>query len=136
MGYLNKQQIICWLVWCSHDPMFAHSSSMLHRCILQHLLRYDGIREPVAGALMYGTTSSLFCFPSSNAIGLHFYPIWEAATIDEWFITGALYQLVIFHSNRYLSIHGKTGGTVIPFRYGPWICVAYSHQFQQHLLYS
>jgi photosystem II P680 reaction center D1 protein len=22
--------------------------------------------------------------PSSNAIGLHLYPIWEAASLDEW----------------------------------------------------
>jgi hypothetical protein len=24
--------------------------------------------------------------PSSNAIGLHFYPIWEAASLDEWLV--------------------------------------------------
>jgi hypothetical protein len=26
--------------------------------------------------------------PSSNAIGLHFYPIWEAASLDEWLYNG------------------------------------------------
>ena len=45
----------------------------------------DGIREPVAGSLMYGNNIiSGAVVPSSNAIGLHFYPIWEAATVDEW----------------------------------------------------
>ncbi|HEY9740061.1 MAG TPA: photosystem II q(b) protein, partial [Coleofasciculaceae cyanobacterium] len=37
----------------------------------------DGIREPVAGSLMYGNNIiSGAVVPSSNAIGLHFYPIW------------------------------------------------------------
>ena len=41
----------------------------------------DGIREPVAGSLLYGNNIiSGAIVPSSNAIGLHFYPIWEAAT--------------------------------------------------------
>ncbi len=44
----------------------------------------DGIREPVAGSFMYGNNIiSGAVVPSSNAIGLHFYPIWEAATLDE-----------------------------------------------------
>jgi photosystem II P680 reaction center D1 protein len=43
----------------------------------------DGIREPVAGSLMYGNNIiSGAVIPSSNAIGLHFYPIWEAASLD------------------------------------------------------
>ena len=45
----------------------------------------DGIREPVAGSLLYGNNIiSGAVVPSSNAIGLHFYPIWEAASLDEW----------------------------------------------------
>merc|ERR1739842_223828 len=45
----------------------------------------DGIREPVAGSLLYGNNIiSGAVIPSSNAIGMHFYPIWEAASIDEW----------------------------------------------------
>ena len=41
----------------------------------------DGIREPVAGSLIYGNNIiSGAAVPSSNAIGLHFYPIWEAAS--------------------------------------------------------
>jgi len=39
----------------------------------------DGIREPVAGSLLYGNniiTAGLI--PSSNAIGLHFYPVWSS----------------------------------------------------------
>tara|TARA_R110002050_G_scaffold51764_1_gene118693 strand:- start:302 stop:604 length:303 start_codon:yes stop_codon:yes gene_type:complete len=42
----------------------------------------DGIREPVAGSLLYGNNIiSGAVVPSSNAIGLHLYPIWEAARL-------------------------------------------------------
>ena len=52
----------------------------------------DGIREPVAGSLMYGNNIiSGAVVPSSNAIGLHFYPIWEAASLDEWLYHCLLY---------------------------------------------
>ena len=53
----------------------------------------DGIREPVSGSLIYGNNIiSGAVVPSSNAIGLHFYPIWEAGTLDEW-----LYNLSLIH---------------------------------------
>ena len=52
----------------------------------------DGIREPVAGSLLYGNNIiSGAVVPSSNAIGLHFYPIWEAASLDEWLYNCLLY---------------------------------------------
>jgi photosystem II P680 reaction center D1 protein len=44
----------------------------------------DGIREPVAGSLLYGNniiTGAVI--PSSNAIGVHFYPVWESLSFDE-----------------------------------------------------
>ena len=44
----------------------------------------DGIREPVAGSLMWGNNIiSGAVVPRSNAIGLHFYSIWEAASLDD-----------------------------------------------------
>ncbi|TAD93508.1 MAG: photosystem II q(b) protein [Oscillatoriales cyanobacterium] len=88
----------------------------------------DGIREPVAGSLMYGNniiTGAVV--PSSNAIGLHFYPIWEAASLDEWLYNGGPYQLVIFHF--LIGIFCYMGRQwELSYRLGmrPWICVAYS----------
>jgi hypothetical protein len=58
----------------------------------------DGIREPVSGSLLYGNniiTGAVI--PTSNAIGLHFYPIWEAASLDEWLYNGGPYQLIVCH---------------------------------------
>ena len=88
----------------------------------------DGIREPVAGSFLYGNNIiSGAVVPSSNAIGLHFYPIWEAATLDEWLYNGGPYQLVVFHF--LLGISGYMGRQwELSYRLGmrPWICVAYS----------
>ncbi|NLQ07147.1 DUF3318 domain-containing protein, partial [Cylindrospermopsis raciborskii LB2897] len=88
----------------------------------------DGIREPVAGSLMYGNNIiSGAVVPSSNAIGLHFYPIWEAASLDEWLYNGGPYQLVIFHFLIGVACYlGREWE--LSFRLGmrPWICVAFS----------
>jgi photosystem II P680 reaction center D1 protein len=54
----------------------------------------DGIREPVAGSLMYGNNIITGAIPSSNAIGIHFYPIWEAASVDEWLQRWSLPMIV------------------------------------------
>ena len=58
----------------------------------------DGIREPVSGSLLYGNniiTGGVI--PSSNAIGVHFYPSWESVTFSEWLYNGATYQFIVLH---------------------------------------
>ena len=61
-------------------------------------IRSDGIREPVSGSLLYGNNIiSGAVIPTSNAIGLHFYPIWEAASLDEWLYNGGPYQMIVCH---------------------------------------
>lgn len=88
----------------------------------------DGIREPVAGSLLYGNNIiSAAVVPSSNAIGLHFYPIWEAANLEEWLYNGGPYQLIIFHF--LIGIFCYMGREwELSYRLGmrPWIAVAYS----------
>merc|ERR1712232_130731 len=88
----------------------------------------DGIREPVAGSLLYGNNIiSGAVVPSSNAIGVHFYPIWEAASIDEWLYNGGPYQLVCQHF--FIGVCCYLGREwELSFRLGmrPWIFVAFS----------
>ena len=88
----------------------------------------DGIREPVAGSLIYGNNIiSGAVIPSSNAIGLHFYPIWEAASLDEWLYNGGPYQLVVFHFLIGISCYmGRQWELSYRLGMRPWICVAYS----------
>jgi len=88
----------------------------------------DGIREPVSGGLMYGNNIiTAAVVPSSNAIGLHFYPIWEAANLDEWLYNGGPYQLIVAHF--LIGIFAYMGREwELSYRLGmrPWIAVAYS----------
>jgi photosystem II P680 reaction center D1 protein len=88
----------------------------------------DGIREPVSGSLLYGNNIiSGAVVPSSNAIGLHFYPVWEAHSLDEWLYNGGEFQLITFHF--LLGIYAYMGREwELSYRLGmrPWIFVAYS----------
>lgn len=88
----------------------------------------DGIREAVSGSLMYGNNIiSASVIPSSNAIGLHLYPIWEAQTLEEWLYNGGEYQLIVFHFM--IAIYAYMGREwELSYRLSmrPWICVAYS----------
>jgi photosystem II P680 reaction center D1 protein len=88
----------------------------------------DGIREPVAGSLLYGNNIiSGAVVPSSNAIGLHFYPLWDALSYDEWLYNGGTYQLVVLHF--ILGVCSWMGREwEFAFRLGmrPWIFVAFS----------
>ena len=73
------------------------------------------------------TSSPEQLYPSSNAIGLHFYPVWEAATLDEWLYNGGPFQLVVFHF--LIGIYAYMGREwELSYRLGmrPWIFVAYS----------
>merc|ERR1711943_70565 len=52
--------------------------------------------------LLAATTCFIVAFIAAppvdiDGIGLHFYPIWEAASLDEWLYNGGPFQLVIFH---------------------------------------
>jgi photosystem II P680 reaction center D1 protein len=76
----------------------------------------DGIREPVAGSLLYGNNIiSGAVIPSSNAIGMHFYPIWEAASIDEWLYNGGptINRITLLLG---VASYGRMG-IKLPFRY-------------------
>ena len=88
----------------------------------------DGIREPVAGSLLYGNniiTGALI--PSSNAIGVHFYPIWESLDFDEWLYNGGTYQFIVLHFiGGVSSWMGREWE--FSFRLGmrPWIFIGFS----------
>jgi len=85
----------------------------------------DGIREPVAGSLLYGNNIITGAVVPSSTIGLHFYPIWEAASLDEWLYNGGPYQLVVFHFLIGIFCYIRVG-TIYRLGMRPWITVAYS----------
>ena len=88
----------------------------------------DGIREPISGSLLYANNIiSGAVIPSSNAIGVHFYPIWEALALDEWLYNGGTYQLVVLHFILGVSCW-MLREWELSFRLGmrAWIFVAFS----------
>merc|ERR1711943_91470 len=96
--------------------------------ILSPSVDIDGIREPVAGSLLYGNNIiSTAVIPSSNAIGVHFYPLWESSNYLDWFYNGGEYQLVVAHF--FIGILTWLGREwEFSFRLGmrSWIFIAYS----------
>jgi photosystem II P680 reaction center D1 protein len=88
----------------------------------------DGIREPVSGSLLFGNniiTGAVV--PTSNAIGLHLYSIWEASSLSEWLYNGGPYQAVVLHF--VLGVFCYMGREIeLSYRLAmrPWIGVAYS----------
>lgn len=96
--------------------------------IFQLPVDLDGIREPVMGSLLYGNNIiSAATIPSSNAFGVHFYPVWESNDYFEWFYNGGTYQLVGFHALiAFISYLGREWE--ISYRLGmrPWIFIAYT----------
>ena len=88
----------------------------------------DGIREPVSGSLFYGNNLiSASILPSSNAIGAHFYPPWEAAAPDEWLYNGGTYQLTVPHFLVAASAYmGREWELSYRLSMRPWIFSAFS----------
>lgn len=88
----------------------------------------DGIREPVSGSLLYGNNLiTATVVPTSAAVGLHFYPIWEAASMDEWLYNGGPWELIVFHF--LIAIYAYMGRQwELSYRLGmrPWISIAFS----------
>jgi photosystem II P680 reaction center D1 protein len=88
----------------------------------------DGIREPVSGSLLYGNNLiTAAVVPTSNAIGRHLYPIWEASSMDEWLYNGGPWQMIVLHF--LIAIYAYMGRQwELSYRLGmrPWIPVAYS----------
>jgi photosystem II P680 reaction center D1 protein len=87
----------------------------------------DGIREPLSGSLMYGNNIiSAAVIPSINAIGLHFYPLYEAQSLEEWLYNGGEYQMVVFHFLIGIACYaGRQWELSYYLGMRPWIFVAY-----------
>lgn len=58
----------------------------------------NGTGEMISGSLLSGNNLiTAAVVPTSAAIGLHFYPIWDAASVEEWLANGGPYQMIILH---------------------------------------
>ena len=116
----NNRLYVGWFGTLMIPTLLAATICFIVAFIAAPPVDIDGIREPVAGSLMYGNNIiSGAVVPSSNAIGLHFYPIWEAASLDEWLYNGGPFQLVIFHFLIGIYAYMGREGTLLPPGYAP-----------------
>ncbi|KAL7568873.1 hypothetical protein ACA910_015524 [Epithemia clementina (nom. ined.)] len=119
---------IGWFGTLMFPTLLAATTCFITAFIAAPPVDIDGIREPVAGSLLYGNNIiSGAVVPSSNAIGMHLYPIWEAASLDEWLYNGGEYQLIVLHF--LIGVAAYMGREwELSYRLGmrPWIFTAFS----------
>ena len=125
---LENRLYIGWFGVLMFPTLLAATSLFICAFIAAPPVDIDGIREPVSGSLVYGNNIiSGAVIPTSNAIGLHIYPIWEAASLDEWLFNGGSYQFIVCHF--VLGICCYMGREwELSFRLGmrPWSRVSYT----------
>ncbi|MEL6262775.1 MAG: photosystem II q(b) protein [Cyanobacteria bacterium J06626_6] len=88
----------------------------------------NGTGQMVSGSLLAGNNLiTAAVVPTSAAIGLHFYPIWEAASLEEWLINGGPYQLIVLHFIIGI-ISYQDREWELSYRLGmrPWISLAFT----------
>jgi photosystem II P680 reaction center D1 protein len=124
----NNRIYIGWFGILMIPTLIAASVCFLIAFIAAPPVDMDGIREPIFGALLSGNNLiTAAVIPTSAAIGLHFYPLWDAASVDEWLYNGGSYQLIIFH--LLIGVWCYLGRLwELSYRLGmrPWIAVAFS----------
>jgi len=75
---------IGWFGTIMFPTLLAATTCFITAFIAAPPVDIDGIREPVAGSLLYGNNIiSGAVVPSSNAIGMHLYPIWEGKFLSD-----------------------------------------------------
>ncbi len=88
----------------------------------------NGTGEMIAGSLLSGNNlMTAAVVPTSAAIGLHFYPIWEAASIEEWLANGGPYQMIVLHFLIGIICY-QDREWELSYRLGmrPWISLAFT----------
>jgi len=119
---------IGWFGTLMFPTLLAATTCFIAAFIAAPPVDIDGIREPVAGSLLYGNNIiSGAVIPSSNAIGMHLYPIWEAASLDEWLYNGGEYQLIVLHFLTGVAAYmGREWELSYRLGMRPWIFTAFS----------
>jgi photosystem II P680 reaction center D1 protein len=88
----------------------------------------DGIGTMISGSLLSGNNIiTAAVVPTSAAIGLHFYPIWDAASVSEWLANGGPYQLIVLHFIIGIICY-QDREWELSYRLGmrPWISLAFT----------
>jgi hypothetical protein len=94
----DNRLYIGWFGVLMIPTLLAATTCFVIAFIIAQPVDMEGIREPIIGSILGGNNlMTAAVVPTSAAIGLHFYPIWEAGSIEEWLYNGGPYQLIILH---------------------------------------
>ncbi len=88
----------------------------------------NGTGSPISGALLDDNNLiTAAVVPTSAAIGLHFYPLWDAPSVDEWLYNGGPYQLIVLHFLIGIICY-QDREWELSYRLGmrPWISLAFT----------
>jgi photosystem II P680 reaction center D1 protein len=88
----------------------------------------SGSGQSISGALLDGNNLlTAAVVPTSAAIGMRFYPIWEAASLDEWLVNGGPYQLIVLHFLiGIISYQDREWELSYRLKMRPWISLAFT----------
>ncbi|MGF1539827.1 MAG: photosystem II q(b) protein [Pleurocapsa sp.] len=124
----NNRIYIGWFGLLMIPTMLTASIVFIIAIVAAPPVNLDGVGVPIAGSLLDGNNLiSAAVIPTSAAIGLHFYPIWEAGSIDEWLYNGGPYQLIVLHFLIGIIAY-QDREWELSYRLGmrPWISLAFT----------
>ena len=124
----NNRIYIGWFGVLMIPTMLTASIVFIIAIVAAPPVDMQGIGSPISGSFLDGNNIiTAAVIPTSAAIGLHFYPIWEAGSIDEWLINGGPYQLIVLHFLIGIIAY-QDREWELSYRLGmrPWISLAFT----------
>lgn len=124
----NNRIYIGWFGVLMIPTMLTASIVFIIAIVAAPPVDMQGLGSPISGSLLSGNNIiSAAVVPTSAAIGLHFYPIWEAGSIDEWLVNGGPYQLIVLHFLIGIIAY-QDREWELSYRLGmrPWISLAFT----------
>ena len=124
----NNRIYIGWFGVLMIPTMLTASIVFIIAIVAAPPVDMQGLGSPISGSLLDGNNIiSAAVIPTSAAIGLHFYPIWEAGSIDEWLVNGGPYQLIVLHFLIGIIAY-QDREWELSYRLGmrPWISLAFT----------
>lgn len=124
----NNRIYIGWFGILMIPTMLTASIVFIIAIVAAPPVDMQGLGSPISGSLLSGNNIiSAAVVPTSAAIGLHFYPIWEAGSIDEWLVNGGPYQLIVLHFLIGMIAY-QDREWELSYRLGmrPWISLAFT----------
>ena len=124
----NNRIYIGWFGVLMIPTMLTASIVFIIAIVAAPPVDMQGLGSPISGSLLDGNNIiTAAVIPTSAAIGLHFYPIWEAGSIDEWLVNGGPYQLIVLHFLIGIIAY-QDREWELSYRLGmrPWISLAFT----------